>query len=707
MNFDDPQFYFNKQLSWLKFNIRVLEEANSDEEETPLLEKLKYLAITASNLDEFFMVRISRIKDDIESGFNEADKSGYRPKELFNEVSKTIHTIYNNQYRYFNKTIKKLETEKVYFKKYNELKNKEKEYAKKYFNEIILPVLTPVAIDPSHPFPLISNKSLNLGVLLQRNEDESVFSNIEEKQIFSVVEVPSNLQRFIKLPSSDKKNVFIYLEDIIKANLDQLFSGNQVVAVDTFRITRNAEVILDEESKNLLSEMKRYVKRRRWGFAVRLEINSNYNDYILNFLKDTLNLEQDDIYKVNGPLNLGSFMGFASKLDNHEHLKFKKMIAQPNPLIYNTDDIFELLKEEDLILHHPFESFDPVVEIVKEAAADPEVLAIKQSLYRVSGNSPLIKHLTTAAENGKQVTVLVELKARFDEEQNIAWAKKLEEAGCHVIYGIKGLKVHAKALLIVRAEKEGIKRYVHMSTGNYNDKTAELYTDMALMTSKDNFASDIAGLFNLLTGYSKPPEWKLLSVAPLELRDDFLKLIEGEINNAKNGLEAKIIAKMNALVDSTIIKKLYEASQAGVKIELIIRGICCLVPGKKGVSENITVRSIIGKLLEHSRIFYFYNNNQPLVFLSSADWRPRNLDRRVEIAFPIEEAEKKEKVINVLKTVLKDSQKAHLLQSNGEYKKIDDGNNYESQLELFKMAKTNFQKEVLNKQFKVPQDYIF
>lgn len=319
MNFDDPQFYFNKQLSWLKFNIRVLEEANSDEEETPLLEKLKYLAITATNLDEFFMVRVSRIKDDIESGFNEADKSGYRPKELFNEISKTIHKIYNNQYKYFNKTIKKLETEKVYFKKYNELKNKEKEYAKKYFNEIILPVLTPVAIDPSHPFPLISNKSLNLGILLQKNEDENVFSNIKEKQIFSVVEVPSNLQRFIKLPSSGKKNVFIYLEDIIKANLDQLFSGNQIVAVDTFRITRNAEVILDEESKNLLSEMKRYVKRRRWGFVVRLEINSNYNDYILNFLKDKLNLEQDDIYKVNGPVNPGSFMDFTSKLDNHEH----------------------------------------------------------------------------------------------------------------------------------------------------------------------------------------------------------------------------------------------------------------------------------------------------------------------------------------------------------------------------------------------------
>lgn len=707
MNLNVPKFYFNKQLSWLKFNIRVLEEANSSEAETPLLEKLKYLAITATNLDEFFMVRVARIKDDIESGFNEADKSGYRPKDLFNEVSKTIHSIYSNQYNYFNRTIKKLEAEKVYFKKYEELNNKEKNYAQKYFNEIILPVLTPIAIDPSHPFPLISNKSLNLGVLLQRNEEESVFSNIEEKQIFSVVKVPSNLQRFIELPSSENKNVFIYLEDIIQINLDQLFSGNKVLAVDTFRITRNAEVILDEESKNFLSEMKRYVKRRRWGFAVRLEINSDYNDYILNFLKDKLNLIKDDIYKVNGPVNLGSFMGFASKLNNHEQLKFKKMIPQPNPNIYKADDIFELLKEEDIILHHPFESFDPVVEIVKEAAEDPEVLAIKQSLYRVSGNSPLIKHLTTAAENGKQVTVLVELKARFDEEQNIAWAKKLEEAGCHVVYGIKGLKVHAKALLIVRAEKEGIKRYVHMSSGNYNDKTAELYTDMALMTSKDNFASDIAGLFNLLTGYSKPPEWKLLSVAPLELRDEFLKLIEGEIKNAKNGLEAKIIAKMNALVDSTIIQKLYKASQEGVKIELIVRGICCLVPGLKGVSENITVRSIIGKLLEHSRIFYFYNNNQPLVFLSSADWRPRNLDRRVEIAFPIEDAEKKEKVINTLKVVLNDSQKAHLLQSNGEYKKIDDGNNFESQLELFKMTKSAFQKEVLNKQFKVPQDYIF
>lgn len=707
MDFNDSQYYFNKQLSWLKFNIRVLEEAAADDEETPLLEKLKYLSITSTNLDEFFMVRVARIKDDIESGYNESDKSGYRPKELFDKVSQTIHQIYDNQYKYLGRTIEKMENENIYFNKYENLNSKQREYAKKYFNEVISPVLTPVAIDPSHPFPLIANKSLNIGVVLERNEAENVFSNIEEKKIFSIVEVPSNLQRFIELPSSEKKNVFIYLEEIIKANLAQLFSGNTVIAADTFRITRNAEVLLDEESENLLSEMKRYVKRRRWGFAVRLEINSDHSQYILNFLKDKLNISEADIYKVQGPINLGSFMNFVGKIENHDQLKFSKMIPQPNPNIYNAEDIFELLKEKDIILHHPFESFDPVVELVKKAASDPKVLAIKQTLYRVSGNSPLIEHLTTAAENGKQVTVLVELKARFDEENNIAWAKKLEEAGCHVVYGIQGLKVHAKALLIVRAEKEGIKRYVHLSSGNYNDKTAELYTDMALMTAKDNFASDIAGLFNLLTGYSKPPEWKLISVAPLDLRDKFLKLIDREINNAKNGLEAQIIAKMNALVDSDIIKKLYEASQAGVEIELIVRGICCLVPGLKGVSENITVRSIIGKLLEHSRIYYFKNNNQPLVFLSSADWRPRNLDRRVEIVFPIEEPENKEKVINALQTVLKDSKKAHLLQKNGEYKKISAEDGFESQVELYKQAKTNFQREVLNKEFKVPQDYIF
>ncbi|MFP4021104.1 MAG: polyphosphate kinase 1 [Halanaerobium sp.] len=707
MNLNEPKFYFNKQLSWLKFNIRVLEEADKDDQETPLLEKLKYLAITASNLDEFFMVRVARIKDDIESGYNEPDKSGYRPRELFKEVAETIHHLYENQYKYFNKTMKKLKNEKIYFKKYNDLNNKQRQYTKKYFNEIILPVLTPVAIDPSHPFPLIANKSLNLGVLLERNKNENIFSTIEEKKVFSVVEVPSNLQRFVEIPASNNENVFIFLEEIIKANIDQLFSGNKVITADTFRITRNAEVVLDEESKNLLSEMKRYVKRRRWGFAVRLEINSDCNQYILNFLKDNLKVTEADIYQVSGPINLGSFMDFVLKLNNHDHLKFKKMIPQPNPDIYNADDIFELIKEKDIVLHHPFESFDPVVEIVKKAASDPKVLTIKQTLYRVSGNSPLIEHLTRAAENGKQVTVLVELKARFDEEKNIAWAKRLEEAGCHVIYGIKGLKVHAKALLIVRAEKEGIKRYVHMSTGNYNDKTAELYTDMAVMTSKDNFASDIAGLFNLLTGYSKPPEWKLLAVAPLDLKEKFIKLIESEINNSKRGLEAKIIAKMNALVDSDIIKKLYEASQAGVKIELIVRGICCLVPGIEGVSENIKVRSIIGKLLEHSRIFYFKNNNQPLVFLSSADWRPRNLERRVEIAFPVEEDKNKEKIIKVLKTVLKDSKKAHLLQKNGDYKKINDDNNFESQAELHLLAKTAFQKEVLNKQFKVPQDYIF
>ncbi len=699
-------FYFNKQLSWLKFNIRVLEEANKNDEETPLLEKLKFLAITSTNLDEFFMVRVARIKDDIEAGYTEADQSGYRPKELYNQVSETIHHIYNKQYEYLKSIVKKLKNEKIYFKRYEELNSEQHKYIKKYFNEIILPVLTPIAIDQSHPFPLIANKSLNLGVLLERTNKKNALVNFREEKIFSVVGVPSNLERLIKLPATNDKNVFIYLEDIIKNNLEKLFKGNKVIAANTFRITRNAEVVFDEESENILSEMKRYVKRRRWGFAVRLEIDSEYNNYILNFLKEKLSISENDIYKVSGPINLGVFMGFSKKLNDYDHLKFRTLIPQPNPEIYKAENIFELIKKRDIILHHPFESFEPVVEIVKKAAADPKVLAIKQTLYRVSGNSPLIEHLITAAENGKQVTVLVELKARFDEEKNIVWANKLEEAGCHVIYGIKGLKVHAKALLIVRAEEEGIKRYVHLSTGNYNDKTAELYTDMALMTAKNNFASDIAGLFNLLTGYSRPPEWKLIAVAPLNLRDKFLKLIEGEIHNAKNGLKAKIIAKMNALNDSKIINKLYEASQAGVEIELIVRGICCLVPDVKGLSENITVRSIIGQLLEHSRIYYFYNNNQPLVFLSSADWRPRNLDRRVEIIFPIENMDNKKKIINVLRTLLNDNKKTHILQRNGEYKKIDNENDFDAQIELFKMAKNNFKKEVLDKQFKIPTDYI-
>ena len=705
MNLNSTELYLNKQISWLNFNKRVLEEAADPE--TPLLERLNYTAITASNLDEFFMVRVARIKEQIESGYSQKDKSGCRPRELFNGVSKFIHQLYSSMYNYLEQIMEEMKKEDIVFKEYDELSIKQHDYIKRYFEEMILPVLTPVAIDPSHPFPLISNKSLNLGVLIEKSSDKSIFSNIEDEKIFSVVEVPSNLDRFIKIPASDSENHYILLEKVIKNNLQKLFSGYNITAADTFRITRNAEVLLDEESDNLLSEMQKYVKRRKWGFTVRLEVKKNINKYILKFLKENLKIDQKDIYQVSGLVNPGSFMGFKNNFLNKEELKFKKFIPQPNTKIYNSDDIFELLKKEDVILHHPFESFDPVLDLIEKAAADPNVLAIKQTLYRVSGDSPIIDHLTTAAENGKQVTVLVELKARFDEANNIAWAKKLEEAGCHVVYGIKGLKVHSKALLIVRSEKEGIKRYVHLSTGNYNDKTAELYTDVALMTSKESYASDISGLFNLLTGYSKPPQWRLISVAPLDLRENILDLIDGEINNVKAGLKGQITAKMNALVDQKLIKKLYEASAAGVQIELIVRGICCLRPGVEGVSSNIRVRSIVGKLLEHSRLFYFYNNNKPLVFISSADWRPRNLDRRVEIAFPIENEAQKNKIINILNTVLQDNKKAHFLQPNGEYRKISsDKKDFESQIELYKKAKQTFDEELLKNNLLIAKNYV-
>jgi len=705
MDLSDEKYFLNKQLSWLNFNKRVLEEAN--EKSTPLLEKLTYIAITSTNLDEFFMVRVARLKGKIESNYNEKDKSGYRPRELLSEVSKTIHKIYADQYEYFTNIINDLKKESIIFKDYKQLSKTQLNYIKRYFKEVILPVLTPVAIDPSHPFPLIANKSLNLGVLIERKEGKSLFSNIEDENIFSLVEVPANLNRFISLPSKNGENHFIYLEEVIKNNLHYLFSGYDIIAADTFRITRNAEVLLDEDSDNLLSEMQKYVKRRRWGFTVRLEVKNNMNEYLLNFLMNHLDIDERDIYKVNGPVNLGSFMSFKSKFEDKEDLKFKPLIPQPNMKIFDAENIFDLLKKEDVILHHPFESFDPVLDLIEKSASDPKVLAIKQTLYRVSGDSPIIEHLTTAAENGKQVTVLVELKARFDEANNIAWAKKLEEAGCHVVYGIKGLKVHSKALLIVRSESEGIRRYVHLSTGNYNDKTAKLYTDVGLITSKENYASDISGLFNLLTGYSKPPQWRLISVAPLDMRTKFIELIENEIKNVKSGLKGQITAKMNALVDRRIIEKLYEASMTGVQIDLIVRGICCLMPGHKEVSQNIRVRSIVGKLLEHSRLFYFYNNNDPIVYLSSADWRPRNLDRRVEIAFPIENKTQKRKIINILETVLQDNQKAHLLLPTGEYEKIEnDKDDFESQLELYKQAKQKFEEEVLNNNIITPNKYV-
>jgi polyphosphate kinase len=686
MDYSDSKYYLNKQFGWLEFNNRVLEEAQ--DERTPLLERLKFLAITASNLDEFVMVTVARLKDQIESGYNKQDKVGLRPKELFKELSNRMHQMVKEQYGCLNYVLDTLEEEDINFVEYKDLTEDQKEFLDNYFHDNIHPVLTPMAIDQSRPFPLILNKSLNLAVRLTSSPESNTLSpNKDGKGLFSMVRVPSILPRIVEIPSDDKRN-FIFMEKVIKEYLDKLFFGYTIEAVGAFRITRNAEVSLDEEAQNLLVEMERYVKRRKWGFPVRLEIEQGIDCQLKDFLVQSLDLNRKDIYEVAGPIDLTTFMGF-SGLDGFDHLRYEPLLPQPAQDFYNKEEsIFDLIKEKDLLVHHPYESFDPVIKLVQEASEDSQVLAIKQTLYRVSGDSPIIEALAQAAENGKQVTVLVELKARFDEENNIEWAKKLEKSGCHVVYGLVGLKVHSKLLLIVRDEEEGIRRYVHMSTGNYNDKTAKLYTDTGMFTAKETFGSDVSAMFNLLTGYSSAPQWKKLAVAPLNLRDTFVKLIRNEVEQVKSGKEGHIIAKMNSLVDSGIIKELYKASSAGVKIDLIVRGMCCLKPGIEGVSDNIRVISIVGRLLEHSRIFYFSNGANPKIFMSSADWRPRNLDRRVEALFPVEDEDLKARIIKLLDITLRDNVKAREQQPDGSYKRVErDGVELESQLEFHRLAK--------------------
>ena len=668
MDYGDPEFYISKQFGWVEFNKRVLEEAQ--DETTPLLERLKFLSITATNLDEFVMVRVARLKDQINSGYKERDKAGLTPQEIFDELADRIHNLVTEQYRCWNRLVPQLEKEGIKFLAYEGLDETQQRYLDNYFNETIKPVLTPRAIDQSRPFPLILNKSLNLAVRLKSNEEEEeLFPNKEGQNLFSVIRVPSVLPRLVEVPSSEGEKVFIFLEKVIAEYLDRVFSGYEIEAVNNFRITRNADVDLDEDARNLLVEMERYVKRREKGFPVRLEIDKDMDKNIKQFLVEALDVKSEDVYEIDGPIDLSPFFGFRD-LEGFQELRFEPHYPEPAIDFYQQDNIFTAIRKRDRLLHVPYESFAPIVDFVKEAAHDPQVLAIKQTLYRVSGDSPIIDALAEAAENGKQVTVLVELKARFDEKNNIEWAKKLEEAGCHVVYGLVGLKVHSKLLLAVRQEAGGIRRYVHLSTGNYNDKTAKTYTDTSMFSCRETLAADVSSLFNLLTGYSRPPRWKKLAVAPLDLREVFIDWIRNEVEQVQAGKEGHIIAKMNALVDKKIIKELYKASQQGVKIDLIVRGMCCLRPGIEGVSENVRVVSIVGRMLEHSRIYYFANGGQNQVFMSSADWRPRNLDRRVEALFPVENEKLKKRVIRILETTLKDRVKAREQQSDGSYERI-------------------------------------
>ncbi len=653
--------YYNRELSWLKFNYRILNEAK--DKTIPLFERIKFLSITASNLDEFFMIRIASLFDLVGAGVKKKDIAGLTPKEQLALIIPETKEMMSSQYVTLNRSLlPALESNGLTLvKSYEDLTEKQSKFVDKYFEKDVYPVLTPMAVDSSRPFPLISNKTLNIGALI-RDKKKDVID-------IATVQVPSVLPRVIELPTEGEGRAIILLEEIIEKNLGKLFLNYEIVCAHPYRIMRNADLTIDEDdAADLLKEIEKQIKKRAWGEVIKLEVESDMDKRLLKELKKQLQVSGDVVYHINGPLDL-TFLMKVNGLEGFDHLKNKKYIPQPVKALNQEENIFDQIKRKDILLHHPYDEFTPVVDFIKQAAVDPNVLAIKQTLYRVSGNSPIVAALAKAAENGKQVTVLVELKARFDEENNIIWAKKLEKAGCHVIYGLVGLKTHSKIALVVRREEEGIKRYVHLGTGNYNDITAKLYTDMGMLTASDAIGEDATAVFNMLSGYSEPPTWNKLIVAPIWMKNKFVSLIARETENARQGKEARIVAKMNSLCDPVIIKALYEASNAGVKIELIIRGICCLKTGIKDLSENITVRSIVGNFLEHSRIFYFYNGGFEEVYMGSADWMPRNLDKRVEITFPVEDEDLKNKVMEILQVQLADTLKAHIMQPDGSYEK--------------------------------------
>ena len=643
--FDRPENFTNRELSWLEFNQRILGEAR--DRKNPLFERMKFLSITASNLDEFFMVRIASLKDMVNAGYKKKDIAGMTPQEQLGALNEKTHAFCEKQYTTYNRSLlPKLSEAGLEIVTFNSLSEKEEEFLEEYFHKNVYPVLTPMAIDSSRPFPLIQNKTLNIAALIKsRGEDK------KEKKDYDIatVQVPSVLPRVIVLPQKDggkRKCRVILLENVIEHYLDVLFLNHEIICSAPYRIMRNADLSIDEDdAEDLLKEIEKSLKMRQWGEVIKFEYEERMDSRLEKYLKKQFKVHPCDMYAFNGPLDL-TFLMKCYGIEGFSDLKEKPYTPQKNKKLRADKNIFTQIRKGDVLLHHPYESFDPIVAFIRQAAEDKDVLAIKQTLYRVSGHSPIIAALAQAAENGKQVTVLVELKARFDEENNINWARKLEKAGCHVIYGLVGLKTHCKIALVVRKEADGIRRYVHLGTGNYNDSTAKLYTDTGMFTCRDVVGEDATAVFNMLSGYSEPANWNRLIVAPIWMKKRFLEMIHRETKNAKEGKPAKIIAKCNSLCDRKIILALYEASCAGVQVDLIVRGICCLVAGKPGVSENIRVRSIVGTFLEHARIFYFYNDGHEEIYMGSADWMPRNLDRRVEIVFPVEEEELKEKAIN-------------------------------------------------------------
>ncbi|MBQ7317306.1 MAG: RNA degradosome polyphosphate kinase [Phascolarctobacterium sp.] len=653
-----PEYFYNRELSWLKFNLRVLKEASV--KDTPLLERLKFIAITASNLDEFFMVRVAGLWDNFDNGVEKRDASGMSVKEQLDAIAESAHEQVKTQSKYLLALIKEMDGVGLHFKRVVNLSDLGKDWLEEYYREMVYPVLTPMAVDASRPFPFLANKTLNLAVELINGEGE---------HSMGLVQVPSVLDRITEVPC-EAKRTFVFLEDIIASHCADLFNGCQILDMVPFRVTRDSDLDVDEDDiDDLLKEVEKSLRKRKRGAPVRLEIYKTNNSRIKKFLEENLDVSEMEVYEINAPLDATCFFKFTGLPGMWPWLYEPFKPQQPAELAED-EDLFAAIRAKDILLHHPYESFDPVVKLVNDAANDPNVLAIKQTLYRVSGNSPIVAALAKAAENGKQVTVLVELKARFEEDNNIIWARRLEQAGCHVIYGLVGLKTHAKIILIVRKEAGGIKRYLHLGTGNYNDNTAKLYTDLGLMTANDQFGSDASAFFNLLSGYSEPPVWNKLVMAPLGLREKIYALIDNEIALAKAGKGGHIIAKMNSLIDQPVIQKLYEASANGVEIELIVRGICGLRTGIEGISDNITVRSIVGRQLEHSRIFWFANGGDEQLYLSSADWMPRNLNDRVELFFPVESEEHLARVKSLLDLYLRDNVGAHMMQSNGTYRRV-------------------------------------
>lgn len=656
-----PENYINRELSFLEFNQRVLEEAR--DLNNPLFERIKFASIVTSNLDEFYMIRYGSLSDQIVAGLTKKDPAGLTPREQAKAINDRTRILQKDLYKTFNEELIP-EMSKISYRLLdkNNLCEDERKYIDSLYEELIFPVLTPMVIDSSRPFPLILNNSLNIALLLkEKGENGRVF--------LGNVQVPSVLERFYSVPGK-KGRAIILLEEIIKLRLADLFDSYDILNYSGYRVTRNADLEYDEDdATDLLIVIKETLKQRKWGRVLKLEVENGIDDELILLLKEKFEITDENVFKIDGPLDL-TFLMKIGNLPGYENLKYEKLVSHNVPEINFTPDIFNSISKEDILIHHPYESFDSVITFAKRAARDPNVLAIKMTLYRVSGKSPIVEALAEAAENGKQVTVLVELKARFDEQNNINWALRLEKAGCHVIYGLVGLKTHCKALLVIRRENNKIKRYCHLGTGNYNDVTANLYTDVGLFTTDEEIGEDISMMFNRLSGQSQLKEMKKISLAPTNMREKFVELIQNEARNARQGKKAKITAKMNSLVDKGIILELYRASKDGVVIDLIVRGICCLRPGVKDLSENITVRSIVGRFLEHSRIYCFHNNGDELWFISSADWMERNLNKRIETLVPVESKKCIAKLEDIMELVKKDNVKARLLEPNGKYIRV-------------------------------------